>query len=251
MSNLSLTYLGHTSILVATECTQLLFDPNLSRHVLCVKRLDDPYLNLDMLRSLSAIVISNAHHNRFDRTSFKYFPQSISIVVPKGLSSILSKFFHYPIKEVDVGESCQIGDITLTAEKALHRGFRLSGLRHTCALNYVISHENQKVLYTSDTRYEGSYFYELGKKYHFDAAILPIDHVTPSFLAGKRYLKPAQAAQALLDLNVQTLIPYAYGSFLLGKRDPQKSLKALQEQAKHLEMADRVKILAVGQKTLL
>lgn len=251
MSSLSLTYLGHTSILIASQHTRLLFDPNLSRRLFCLNRLDEPYWNEGLLRSLSGIVISNAHHDRLNLKSYKYFPQSTPIIVPQGCSRILNRFFHFPIKEIEAGETIAIGDLTITAEKALHQGSRSLGLRYAQAFHYVITQENQKILYTSNTRYAGSYFYELGQRYDFTAAIMPIDHILPSFLAGKRYLKPAQTAQALLDLDAKMLIPYAYGSFLCGKRDPQAALKTLEEQAKNLEIADRVKIVAVGQNVIL
>jgi L-ascorbate metabolism protein UlaG (beta-lactamase superfamily) len=236
---------------VATKYTRLLFDPNLSSRLFCLDRLDKPYWNEDVLRSLSGIVVSNAHHNRFNLKSYKFFPQSTPVIVPQGCRGILNKYFHFPIKEIEAGETLSIGDLTITAEKALHRGSRYLGLKYTQAFHYVITHENQKILYASDTRYAGSYFYELGQRHHFKAALMPIDPISPPFLAGKRYLKPAQTAQALLDLNAQLLIPYAYGSFLWGKRDPQAALQALQQQAEHLEIADRVKIISVGEKILM
>lgn len=238
MSNLSLTYLGHTSILIATEHTRVLFDPNLSRRLFCRNRLDEPHWNEALLRSLSGIVISNTHQDRLNLKSFKYFPQSTPVILPQGCGKILNRFFHFPIKEIEAGEIISIGDLTITAEKALHNAH---------ALHYVITHQNQKILYVSDTRYEGSYFHELGKRHDFQTAIMPIDHTLPSFWVGKRYLKPAQAAQALLDLDAKWLIPYAYGSFVWGKRDPKAALKALQEQAENLEIADRVKIVDVGE----
>lgn len=250
-TNLSLTYLGHTSILIATKHTRLFFDPNLSHRLFCLNRLDTPYWNEELLRSLSGIVVSNAHHNRFNLKSYKYFPQSTPVIVPQGCSGILNQYFHFPIKEIEAEETLAIGDLTLTAEKALHRGSRCPGLKYTQAFHYVIRHENRKILYTSDTRYTGSYFYELGRRHDFKAAIMPIDPILPPFWAGKRYLKPAQTAQALLDLNAQMLIPYAYGSFLWGKRDPQEALKSLQAQAEHLEIADRVKIISVGENILI
>ncbi len=59
-------------------------------------------------------------------------------------------------------------------------------------------------------------FKEIGKKFKIDAALLPIAPVEPRSLMRRVHMDPAQAVQAMEDLQARAMIPIHYRTLRQG-----------------------------------
>ena len=247
MSRTSITFNGHTTILFRAGELRFIFDPNFENKTLMLNRMDKPVFDADEMHQVNSILISNAHHNRLAPSSFKYFKQTAQVMMPLGLGRILSRFYHFHINELKAGAETTIGDCRIIAVKALHRGFRTPDFGYKNALNYLIKAPGFTLFYVSDSRHEGDYFYKIGKEHNIDVVCMPLDHVGPDLIAGKRFLSTREALQAFRDLGASRMIPYGYGSFNFNGRSRDKVEKKLFEEMAKAGLSDEICILKPGE----
>jgi len=246
MSKVAITFLGHTTVLIKSEEISIITDPNFSDKTLSLKRKDQPIINPDALNSVNVITISNAHHNRLNTDSFKYFKQDVQMVLPIGLGKLVNTYFNFRLSELKEDAEKVIGSSKIIAKKSLHRGFRTSGLTFSNSLHYIFKLGDKTIFYCSDTKYDGTYFFELGKAYDIDLAILPIDHVGPDLTANGRYLNVSRAVQAFQDLNAKKMLPVSYGSFSFSGHSKESVEKKLLKEIEKHSLQDKIQIVEPG-----
>lgn len=119
---ISLSHLGHASLLFTTERTSILFDPVLNQfhheglYMIWPERLAD----FQELPEIEIIVISHRHPDHFDLDSLIRFPRNIPIVVPDD-QVIISALAELGFKHLIVAQSLrpiEIQDTTLTPTPA-------------------------------------------------------------------------------------------------------------------------------------
>jgi L-ascorbate metabolism protein UlaG (beta-lactamase superfamily) len=182
-----------------------------------------------------------------DIGSYKYLPLATQILMPKGTRSVLDRFIEFAYEDVVDGDEKTIGDLRVTAMMSPHRAQRWSGMRFILALNYIIQTPDNKVIfYGTDSPY-GPHFATFADRYKIDVAILPLDHVAPDFIAGKRYLDIPGALQAFSDLRATKMIPNAYGSFSFSGRRVESILEELRAEMFKRNLKDQVKVLQPGE----
>lgn len=249
MTQTTITYLGHTGLLITSDQVRFVIDPNFSSKVVSLKR-QQPSAHLqyiDQLHQVNAILYTNAHHHRLDTKSLGFFKQTAQLVLPLGLGSVIPKVYRFHQTELKDGAELHFGDCYIRAIKARHRGFRKSGLTHKACLNYLIKTPTGNIFYCSDSAYEGAYFYDIGQEFKIDVAILPIDHVGPDFSAGKRYMTAKQALQAFGDLQASQMVPNCYGAFSFSGHKIDKILAELNQQIAEQDLQSKVKVLQPGE----
>ncbi|MBF0103779.1 MAG: MBL fold metallo-hydrolase [Deltaproteobacteria bacterium] len=248
MNECSITFLGHTTVWLKTSDISLVIDPNFDKKMFYLRRLDDPSINTEDLHKVNCVLLSNAHHHRMNLDALRYFKQTAQIILPMGLGRIISRFHRFPINELKNGAEMGIGSCQIIGLKPLHRGFRNCPLIPQNSLHYIIKLPTATVFYCSDTKYDGACFFDIGKNYNIDVAILPIDHLNPDFIAGKRYMTPAEAVQAFKDLGAKKMIPNAFGSFNYHGRTFEKISETLSQEMTKQGVTSEVCLLRPGEK---
>lgn len=243
---LSVTWVGHSTVLVEAAGVRLLTDPLLRRRLGHVFRVAGEATQLD--QELDAVLISHVHFDHLHVPSLRRI-RARRFLVPRGARRILERRGFRPVDELDEGEELAVGALRVRATHAVHRARR--GLRAdaTPALGYVISGP-ARVYFAGDTEvFEG-----MSRLRPLDVALLPIWGWGPRVPRG--HLDPRGAAEALRLLRPRIAIPIHWGTYLrIGMR---RDAVALREPAERFERLARelapevdVRILAPGERLAL
>lgn len=198
-----LTYVGHSTVLIAMDGTRILTDPILRARVAHLHRREP--VELDSLRELDGVLISHAHMDHLDARSLALLAGEPQIVVPRGAA----RFVKGPgrVVEVDVGDNVEVGMLSVTATHAEHDGRRLPLGGTAPALGYRIT-DGRSVYFAGDTDlFDG--MADIGRA-GVDIALLPVAGWGSRLPPG--HLDPLGAARALELLAPKVVVPIHWGT---------------------------------------
>jgi L-ascorbate metabolism protein UlaG (beta-lactamase superfamily) len=198
---LSVTWVGHSTVLVEAAGVRLLTDPLLRPRLGHVVRVAPAAAPLD--DELDAILISHVHFDHLDVPSLRLL-RARQLVVPRGPRRMLKRRGFGPIVELDEGEELAVGALTVRATHAVHRARR--SLRPAASVGYVIS-ARARVYFAGDT----DVFDAMRDLAPLDVALLPIWGWGPRVSRG--HLDPRGAAEALRLLRPRLAIPIHWGTY--------------------------------------
>lgn len=200
------TYVGHATVLVELDGVRLLTDPVLRRRVLHLRRRG--VASMDALRGLDAILVSHAHWDHLDVPSLTRLGRDVRIVLPRGAGRLVRRRFFRNVVELDVGESIELGDVTVTAAPAEHDAGRGPLGVRAPALGYVVE-GTKRIYFAGDT----DLFPAMAELAPLDLALLPVAGWGPRLPPG--HLDPQRAAEALRLLRPQSAVPIHWGTYSL------------------------------------
>jgi L-ascorbate metabolism protein UlaG (beta-lactamase superfamily) len=236
----SLTYVGHSTVLVEQGGARMLTDPLLRAGIGHVRRRV-PLPELDALRDLDAVLISHAHADHLDLASLRLLEHSGPIVVPRGVAPIVRKAGMREVIELDVGERWE----GVEAVAAEHDGRRHPLGKQMPALGFLLDGP-VRIYFAGDTDlFEG--MSELAGR--VDVALLPIWGWGPRLPAG--HLNPESAALATALIKPAVVIPVHWGTLRsvgtpAGRATDAPARAFAEAVAAHAE-ASEVRILAPGE----
>ena len=202
---LNLTYVGHSTIYIDMDGTQLLTDPLLNRWIWHLRRKDTP-IHENVRNKVDAILVSHAHRDHLDLSSLMLFPRETQIAVPVGLGDYLRKKGFSNVSEVGEGERFRVGSLEIDATRAVHDGSRFPFGPGGETLGFKIV-GSQTIYFPGDT----ALFPEMAAiGPGLDIALLPVWGWGPTL--GTGHLDPFQAAQALELLRPRLAIPIHWGT---------------------------------------
>ena len=242
---MSITWLGHSTVLVEAEGVRLLTDPLLRPRVGHLRRVAGAAPRI--AGQVDAVLLSHVHWDHLDLRSLELVPTS-RVVVPRGAGRLLERF--EGVVELDEGETVTIGALTVRATHAEHHTRRLPFGATTPALGYLIE-GSRRLYFAGDTDvFDG--MRELAPA--LDAALLPIDGWGPR--VGPGHLDPQRAAEALQLLRPRVAVPIHWGTYRrLGlSRDPatlREPAASFERLAAELAPEVETRILAPGERTEL
>jgi L-ascorbate metabolism protein UlaG (beta-lactamase superfamily) len=206
----SLTYVGHSTVLVEQGGLRMLTDPLLRAGIAHVRRRV-PMPELDALRDLDAVLISHAHADHLDLASLRLLDHSGPVVVPRGVGAIVRKAGMRDVIELDVGERWE-GVEALAAD---HDGRRHPLGKHMPALGFLLDGP-VRVYFAGDTDLFDGMATLAGR---VDVALLPIWGWGPRLPAG--HLNPESAARATALIKPAVVVPVHWGTLRsVGTRVP-------------------------------
>lgn len=241
---LSVTWVGHSTVLVEAAGVRLLTDPLLRPRLGHVRRVAPPVAPLE--GELDAVLISHVHFDHLDVASLRLV-RTRRIVVPRGARGIVERRGLGPVVELEEGEKLEIGGLSVQATHAVHSARR--GLRSSASVGYQVS-APARVYFAGDT----DVFEGMRGLAPLDVALLPIWGWGPRVGAG--HLDPRGAAEALRLLQPRLAIPIHWGTyrrFGLSRdaavlREPPERFERL---ARELAPEVDVRILAPGERLAL
>jgi L-ascorbate metabolism protein UlaG (beta-lactamase superfamily) len=239
-----ITYVGHATVLVELDGVRLLTDPVLRRRVLHLRRRTPAAGSA--LRELDAALISHAHWDHLDPRSLARLGRGLRCVVPRGAGRLLRRYLFRNVVELGVGESVEIGAVTVTATPAEHDAGRGPLGVHAPALGYVVS-GSKRVYFAGDT----DLFDDMAGLAPLDVALLPVAGWGPRLPPG--HLDARRAAEALRLLEPRVAVPIHWGTYapMTMRRPPPAAERAPAEEFARLagELAPGVdvRVLAHGE----
>jgi L-ascorbate metabolism protein UlaG (beta-lactamase superfamily) len=256
-SSLSVTFAGHSTVLLEMDGVRLLTDPLLRRWIgVLIRR--SPVPPPAVRRDLGAVLISHAHLDHLDVPSLRLIDRRTPVVVPRGLGPLLRRLGFAPLEmevgdEVEIGAASAVGPgstrVRVRAVPADHPGARYPLAPESAALGYVVA-GGLSAYFAGDTGlYDG--MRDLGP---VDVAVLPVGGWGPRLPSD--HLNPLSAAKALELLRPAACVPMHWGTIYPPWLPPEFNAKwgewphAFARYAAHLAPDVDVRVLQPGETTV-
>jgi L-ascorbate metabolism protein UlaG (beta-lactamase superfamily) len=255
--SLSLTFAGHSTVLLEMDGVRLLTDPLLRKRIgVLIRR--SPVPPPAVRRDLGAVLISHGHLDHLDVPSLRLVDRRTPVVAPRGLGGLLRRLGFVPL-EMDVGDEVEIGPartgasgparLRVRAVPADHTGTRHPLASESDALGYVIT-GGLTAYFAGDTGlYDG-----MRDLAPVDVAVLPVGGWGPRLPSD--HLNPLSAARALELLRPAACVPVHWGTIYPPWLPPAFNAKwgqwphAFARYAAHLAPDVDVRVLNPGETTV-
>ena len=219
MRNPSITWIGHSTMLVRMDGVTFLTDPIFSERASPVsfagpKRLVPPGVPLQDLPEIDFVLLSHDHYDHTDLPSVQALAaRGARFIVPLGLGELVSSVGGEAV-ELDWWQTFEIGNIRIHCVPAQHfcgRGVS-DGNRRLWA-GWVVEGPTRRFYHAGDTGYFDG-FAEIGKRLGpIDLAAIPIGAYAPRSIMHVVHLNPEEAIQAAADMHATRVIAMHYGTF--------------------------------------
>lgn len=220
----SITWLGHSAVLIEFYGHIFLADPMLGQYASPVSFLGPKRFNKELaldpydIPHVDAIILSHDHYDHLDYGAIKILHEKTDrFFVPLGVAPHL---LHWGVRadkivELDWWQSSAFhGDVEFIATPARHfSGRRYTDNAKTFWASWMIRNDSRAIYFGGDSGY-GPHFKEIGDKYGpFDVTMLENGayNIAWPFV----HMMPEQTAQAHLDLQGKVLLPIHWGQFNL------------------------------------
>ncbi len=225
--NPSITWVGHSTLLVQLDGLNLLTDPNWGERASPVSwagplRLSPPGLAFDALPRIDVVVISHDHYDHLDLGTVKQLAETHNplFLVPLGLKAWFGDNGMSRVEELDWWQEREYRGVRFVCLPAQHFSQRTLWDGNTRLwASWAILGRERRLYFSGDTGYFTG-FTEAGKRLGpFDLAAIPIGAYLPPEIMKAVHVTPEEAVQAFIDLNARTLLGIHWGTFDLAE-DP-------------------------------
>jgi len=231
----AVTWLGHSTVVVDLDGERVVTDPVLRRRVVHLFR--DRAAAVP--QGASGVLLSHLHYDHLDVPSLRAFARDLPVAVPRGGAGLLKGFAD--VREVEPGETIELGGLRIDAVEADHDGRRHPGGARGPALGYVLR-GSHSVYFAGDT----DLFAGMAAFAPLDVALLPVAGWGSK--VGPGHLDPQRAAAALALLRPRVAVPIHWGTYSVGRRNEGSTApaEAFVRAAAQLAPEVRVEILPVS-----
>lgn len=239
-SELSVTWLGHSTCLIQINGQTILTDPMFSDRASPFSFLGPkkftyaPAIEFANLPKIDAVLISHDHYDHLDyKTILMLKEKTKRFYVPTGVGDHLRRWGveNTKITELSWWEQSNTETLTFTATPAYHfSGRSLTDRNKTLWASWVIQGHTHRVFFGGDSGYFPG-FKTIGEKYGpFDITMLESGAYNEAW--ADIHMMPEQTVQAHLDLQGKVLLPIHWGKFNLSLHPWQEPITRLTKRAK-------------------
>ncbi|MBI2525620.1 MAG: MBL fold metallo-hydrolase [Candidatus Rokubacteria bacterium] len=223
--NPSVTWVGHSTLLVQLDGLNVLTDPHWGPRASPVswggpRRLNPPGLAFEDLPRIHVVVISHDHYDHLDLDTVKRLAAAHDplFLVPLGLKRWLGEQGVARVEELDWGQSFTHRGVTFHCLPAQHFGSRtFADANSRLWASWAVVGRDRRLYFGGDSGYFQG-FREAGERLGpFDLAALAIGAYLPPEIMQRVHTTPEEAVQAFLDLRATTLLGIHWGTFDLAE----------------------------------
>jgi N-acyl-phosphatidylethanolamine-hydrolysing phospholipase D len=221
----TVTWIGHSTLLVQLDGVNLLTDPHWGNRTgpfsgrIGVRRITPPGVPFEDLPSIDLVLISHDHYDHLDEPTVRRLARAFNprFVVPLGLKSWLADRGITNVVELDWGESTELRGLTVTCTPAQHfSGRSLTDHGRRLWASWVVA-GSRRFYFGGDSGYAG-HFKEIGDAYGpFELAALAIGSYMPREVTRPMHTSPEEALRAAADLRAHVVVPIHWGTFALAR----------------------------------
>ncbi|MFN3216801.1 MAG: MBL fold metallo-hydrolase [Acidimicrobiales bacterium] len=202
----TLTWVGHSSVLIDTGRERILTDPLLTDRVAHLRRragnITDDHGDVDFA------VISHAHMDHLHLPSLRRLSPRAELVVPTGTGKLAQRSRRTVRADVRVGDRVDVGATTIEVTEAVHKHGRGPHSRvRAQPVGFVMDTDATRVYFAGDT----DLFDAMADLGPIDVALVPIWGWGASIGVG--HLDPARAARATALIAPRFVVPIHWGTF--------------------------------------
>jgi L-ascorbate metabolism protein UlaG (beta-lactamase superfamily) len=243
---LHITWLGHSTMLVAIDGALFLTDPVFSRRASPVTwtgptRFHKPPLALDELPPLDGVVLSHDHYDHLDKAAVLRLARTgVRFFVPLGVGGHLTGWGIPPaqIVELDWWDRVEVAGVELCAAPARHfsgRGAPGTGNRSLWA-SWAFLGPHHSAWFSGDTGPFDEGVKEIARRLGtFDVAMIETGAFHPAW--GNVHLGPQQAVRMHNLLGARALLPVHWGTFKLALHAWDEPIIHVQELSRSADVA--------------
>lgn len=234
----TVTWIGHSTLLVQMEGVSFLTDPIWSQTPSPLppvgpSRWVDAGMALEDLPIIDFVVVSHNHFDHLDIPTLRKLAALNSdtvFFVPLGNADLFIKKGITQVQELDWGQTAQYKNIQIHCLPAQHWSKRkISDTRKSLWASWAIIGSERRFYFAGDTGYFAG-FKQIGAKLGpFDLAAVPIGAYEPRAMMAASHMNPEEAVQAALDVQADTALAIHFGTFDLSDEplsEPPKRFKA-------------------------
>lgn len=246
---LTMTNLGHASLLMNYFGVRVLTDPSLFTRVglafdsvftVGPKRMSPPPLAPADLQDVQLILITHAHMDHLDLPSLKTLPRSATVVACEGCARLIEPLGFSDVRELRWGERTEFSGLTVTAMGAKHWGKRWPPFGSDYGFDsFVLEKDGHRMLLACDSAFT-DLFAALADDPP-EVAAFSISAYDPWIW---NHANPEQVWSMFEQTGARYLVPIHWGTFRLGKEPMDEPMSRLVAAAGG--ESDRVVLREIG-----
>jgi N-acyl-phosphatidylethanolamine-hydrolysing phospholipase D len=251
----SVTWIGHSTVLVQLDGVTFLTDPTWSDivgpfGVIGVRRYTPPGIPFEALPRIDVVLISHDHYDHLDaetvdRLAREHHPR---FFVPLGLRAWLGERGITDVVELDWWDRVSFRDLTFVCTPAQHSSGRTFSDQYLRLWSsWVVFGPTKRFFFAGDTGYDPR-MKAIGERYGpFDLAMIPIGGYSSFKTAHPNHVNPEEAVQLYEDVRGRLLVPMHWGTFAMNREPFREPPDRLLREALNRGLEEQVAILSPGQ----
>lgn len=252
----TVTWVGHSTLLIQLDGVNLLTDPQWSPRASPVsfagpRRVTPPGLRFEDLPSIHLVLISHDHFDHLDVATVKRLGEAHRplFLVPLGLRAWFAGLGIARVEELDWWESRSFNGLTLTCLPAQHfSGRTLWDRNRRLWSGWAVAGRGKRFFFGGDSGYYGV-FKEIGNRVGpFDLAAIAIGSYTPASIMNPNHTTPEEALKVLDDVRGKRFVGIHWGTFDLAEEPIEEPPKRVAAEARRLGLdPERIWLLKHGE----
>jgi L-ascorbate metabolism protein UlaG (beta-lactamase superfamily) len=240
----SITWLGHSSVVVDMDGARLVTDPVLRRRVAHLTR--EAAVPVSDVGPLDAVLVSHVHRDHLDLPSLSKLGRSLQVIVPLNEGDLLRRRGFTNVVEVSVGDDVVVGPLRVEVTPAEHGEVRRTVVARSEAVSFLIQ-GSRRVYFVGDS----DLFDGMADVAPVDVALLPVSGWGPRLPAG--HLNPRSAAEALRLVRPRIAVPVHWGTYRRIYAEPSgdEAVRTFAREAAELAPEVEVRVLRAGETLTL
>ncbi|TPL03285.1 hypothetical protein FJ938_18295 [Mesorhizobium sp. B2-4-14] len=240
-SDLKVTMVGHSTLLIQTAGLNILTDPVWSQRsspfsFAGPKRVSPPGIAFADLPPIDLVLVSHNHYDHLDLATLKRLKETHDplVMTPLGNDTIINAAVPgMRLTAHDWGDRIAVGDGTAIHVEPAHHWSARGARDRRMALwaGFVIETPGGKIYFAGDTGFHEGINYRLiaGKHDGFRFAILPIGAYEPRWFMAPQHQNPEEAVQGMLLCNAALAAGCHWGTFQLTDESFDEPVRKLAE----------------------
>jgi N-acyl-phosphatidylethanolamine-hydrolysing phospholipase D len=243
----TVTWVGHSTLLVQLDGVNFLTDPTWSMRVgpwsgtVGVRRFTPPGIAFGDLPPIDFVLISHDHYDHLDEPTVRQLARTFNprFVVPLGIKAWLADRGITNVSELDWGQAITVKGLEIVCTPAQHgsgRALHDNGRRLWASWVVVGS---KRFYFGGDSGY-APHLAMIGEAFGpFDLVALPIGSYTPREIARPVHMSPEEALQASRDLRSARFIGIHWGTFKLARESYEEPPRRIAAEVARLGLDPR------------
>ncbi len=254
--NPSITWVGHSTLLVQLDGLNVLTDPHWGERASPLswagpRRMSPPGLAFDDLPRIDVVVISHDHYDHLNLETVQRLAATHNplFIVPLRLKEWFRDNGMLRVVELDWWGAHEYGGVSFVCVPAQHFSQRTLWDRDTRLwASWAVLGKSRRLYFGGDTGYFSG-FKEIGSRLGpFDLAAIAIGAYKPPEIMRFTHTTPEQSVQAFEDLRGRVLVGIHWGTFDLAEEPlDEPPVRMLAEARRRGIDPDRTWILKVGE----